>query len=66
MMVEPVDAISDNCEPPIAIYPVRLTAEQVAGRAAAFESTVERKMFISNCLHLPRMLCVPRKSRPAG
>jgi hypothetical protein len=66
MMLELVDAISDFREPPIAIYPVRHTAEQVAECAAASGFAVERKMFNSNYGHLPRMLYVLRSSRARG
>ena len=62
VMLELVDAISDFREPPIDIYPIRHTAEQVARCAAPFGLVVERRMFNSNYGHLPRMLYVLRKS----
>jgi hypothetical protein len=62
IMLELVDAISDFREPPIDIYPIRHTLEQVARCAADFGLVVERKMFNSNYGHLPRMLYVLRKS----
>lgn len=62
IMLELVDAISDFREPPIATYPIRHTAEQVARCAAPFGLAVERKMFNSNYGHLPRMLYLLRKS----
>jgi hypothetical protein len=62
IMIELIDAISDFREPPVDIYPIRHTHEQVARCAAGFGLTIECKMFNSNHGHLPRMLYVLRKS----
>jgi SAM-dependent methyltransferase len=66
MLLELIDSISDDLQPPSSVYPIRHSSEQVIRCAAAWDLAVEKRMFNFKYGHLPRMLYVLRKTARPG
>lgn len=66
LIIELIDAVADLREPPLDIYPIRHSRDQVQEVASDLGLTIEKMMFNCNHGHQPRMLYVLRRNSEHG